>query len=184
MKITQTKLEGLILIEPSVFYDARGFFFESWSQEKFHEYGLHVSFVQDNRSFSAIQGTLRGMHFQQGKCAQAKLIYCTRGTILDVAVDLRPDSHTYKQWLSFELTERNKLQLFVPKGFGHGYLTLEDNCEVEYKVDYPYAPKSEGGIIWNDTNIQIEWGIERPLLSDKDLQLPTIDSIPPLNWDS
>ena len=168
MKITKTKLDGVLIIEPDVFGDNRGFFMESWNQRKMEESGLFYNFVQDNHSMSAVKGTLRGIHFQKGDKAQAKLVRCIRGAVLDVAVDLRHDSPTYKQWVSVELSADNKKQLLILRGFGHGFLTLTDDVEFLYKVDNYYAPDAEGGIRWDDPDIGIKWGITNPVLSEKD----------------
>lgn len=168
MKITKTKLDGVLILEPDVFGDYRGFFMESWSQRKMEEAGLFYNFVQDNHSLSTVKGTLRGIHFQKGEKAQAKLVRCVRGTVLDVAVDLRHDSPTYKQWVAVELSEENKKQLLIPRGFGHGFVTLTDEVEFLYKADNYYAPEADGGIRWNDPEIGVAWGIEDPILSAKD----------------
>lgn len=172
MKITKTKLDGVVIIEPAVFGDKRGFFMESWSKRAFAEAGLDYDFVQDNHSASTVKGTLRGIHFQRGDKAQAKLVRCTKGAVLDVAVDLRPESSTYKQWVSVELSEDNKRQLLIPRGFGHGFLTLTDEVEFMYKADNFYAPEADGGIRWNDPELAVDWGIEEPILSDKDSKSP------------
>ncbi len=172
MEITKTKLEGVVIIEPAVFGDKRGFFMESWSKRAFAEAGLDYDFVQDNHSASTVKGTLRGIHFQRGDKAQAKLVRCTKGAVLDVAVDLRPASLTYKQWVSVELSEDNKRQLLIPRGFGHGFLTLTDEVEFMYKADNFYAPEADGGIRWNDPELAVDWGIEEPILSDKDSKSP------------
>ncbi len=172
MEITKTKLEGVVIIEPAVFGDRRGFFMESWSKRAFAEAGLDYDFVQDNHSASTVKGTLRGIHFQRGDKAQAKLVRCTKGAVLDVAVDLRPTSLTYKQWVSVELSEDNKRQLLIPRGFGHGFLTLTDEVEFMYKADNFYAPEADGGIRWNDPELAVDWGIEEPILSDKDSKSP------------
>ncbi len=172
MEITKTKLEGVVIIEPAVFGDKRGFFMESWSKRAFAEAGLDYDFVQDNHSASTVKGTLRGIHFQRGDKAQAKLVRCTKGAVLDVAVDLRPTSLTYKQWVSVELSEDNKRQLLIPRGFGHGFLTLTDEVEFMYKADNFYAPEADGGIRWNDPELAVDWGIEEPILSDKDSKSP------------
>ena len=172
MEITKTKLEGVVIIEPAVFGDKRGFFMESWSKRAFAEAGLDYDFVQDNHSSSTVKGTLRGIHFQRGEKAQAKLVRCTKGAVLDVAVDLRPASLTYKQWVSVELSEDNKRQLLIPRGFGHGFLTLTDEVEFMYKADNFYAPEADGGIRWNDPELAVDWGIEEPILSDKDSKSP------------
>lgn len=168
MNFIKTEIEGLIIVEPKVFGDHRGFFMESWSERAFAEAGLHYTFVQDNHSSSTVKGTLRGIHFQRGDKAQAKLVRCVRGAVLDVAVDLRPGSPTYKKWVGVELSEDNKRMLMIPRGFGHGFVTLTDHVEFLYKADNPYAPESEGGIRWNDPELNIDWGVENPVLSAKD----------------
>ena len=168
MNFIKTEIEGLVIVEPKVFGDHRGFFMESWSERAFAEAGLNYTFVQDNHSSSTVKGTLRGIHFQRGDKAQAKLVRCVRGRVLDVAVDLRPGSPTYKKWVAVELSEENKRQLLIPRGFGHGFVTLTDNVEFLYKADNPYAPESEGGIRWNDPELNIDWGLQNPVLSDKD----------------
>lgn len=172
MRFTQTKLKGVYIVEPQVFGDNRGFFMESWSRRSFDEAGLHYDFVQDNHSFSAAKGTLRGIHFQRGDKAQAKLVRCCRGAVLDVAVDLRPSSPTYKEWVGVELSEENKRQVLIPRGFGHGFLTLSENVEFLYKVDYPYVPEADGGIRWNDPELGVNWGVDSPVLSEKDSKSP------------
>ena len=168
MKILDTKIEGLKIIEPQVFGDKRGWFSETYSQTKLSKQGIEISFVQDNQSFSAQKGTLRGLHFQVEPKAQTKLIRCTRGKILDVAVDLRQSSKTYLKWVSVELTEENKLQLLVPKGFAHGFVTLSDNVEVQYKVDEYYSPQHDRSIRYDDAQINVDWIISNPILSEKD----------------
>ena len=168
MNVTKTKLNGVVILEPQVFGDNRGFFMESWSKRKFEEAGLFYDFVQDNHSSSTVKGTVRGIHFQKGKWCQAKLVRCTRGAVLDIAVDLRKNSSTYKQWISVELSEDNKKQIMVPRGFGHAFVTLTDHVEFMYKADNYYAPDSEGGIRWNDPDIGVEWGVIDPVLSAKD----------------
>ena len=168
MRITKTKLDGVVIIEPDVFGDNRGFFMESWNKKKMEEAGLFYDFVQDNHSKSTVKGTLRGIHFQKGDKAQAKLVRCVKGAVLDIAVDLRKNSPTFKQWVSVELSAENKKQLLIPRGFGHGFLTLTDDVEFLYKADNYYAPEAEAGIRWNDPDISVEWGVEEPLLSEKD----------------
>ena len=168
MNFIKTEIEGLVIVEPKVFGDHRGFFMESWSERAFAEAGLNYTFVQDNHSSSTVKGTLRGIHFQRGDKAQAKLVRCVRGRVLDVAVDLRPSSPTYKKWVAVELSEENKRMVMIPRGFGHGFVTLTDNVEFLYKADNPYAPESEGGIRWNDPELNIDWGLQNPVLSDKD----------------
>jgi len=177
MKITKTKLDGVVIIEPDVFGDNRGFFMESWSKRKMEEAGLHYDFVQDNHSSSTVKGTLRGIHFQKGGWCQAKLVRCTRGAVLDVAVDLRKRSPTYKQWVGVELSEENKKQFLIPRGFGHGFVTLTDHVEFMYKADNYYAPQADGGILWNDPTIGVDWGVKDPILSEKDKKNPTFAEI-------
>lgn len=172
MNFIETKLEGVYIVEPKVFGDHRGFFMESWSQRAFEEAGLHYTFVQDNHSSSTVKGTLRGIHFQRGEKAQAKLVRCARGAVLDVAVDLRPSSPTYKQWVGVELSAENKRQLLIPRGFGHGFVTLTDDVEFLYKADNYYAPEADGGIRWNDPELNVDWGTENPVLSQKDAIAP------------
>lgn len=172
MKITKTKLDGVFIIEPDVFGDNRGFFMESWNKKKMEEVGLYYDFVQDNHSKSTVKGTLRGIHFQKGDKAQAKLVRCIKGVVLDVAVDLRKNSPTFKQWVGVELSEANKKQLLIPRGFGHGFVTLTDDVEFLYKADNYYAPEADAGIRWNDPDIGIEWGVENPILSEKDKKNP------------
>lgn len=173
MKFIETELDGVYIVEPVVFGDNRGFFMESWSRREFENAGLFYDFVQDNHSLS-VKNTLRGIHFQQGDKAQAKLVRCVRGTVLDVAVDLRPGSASYKKWVAVELSGENKRQLLIPRGFGHGFLTLSDSAEFLYKADNPYAPEAEGGIRWDDPELNIHWGIEQPVLSDKDRANPLL----------
>ena len=172
MKITKTKLEGVVIIEPDVFGDNRGFFMESWNKKKMEEAGLYYDFVQDNHSKSTVKGTLRGIHFQKGDKAQAKLVRCVKGAVLDVAVDLRENSPTFKQWVGVELSEENKKQLLIPRGFGHGFVTLTDDVEFLYKADNYYALEADAGIRWNDPDIGVEWGVENPILSEKDKKNP------------
>ena len=177
MKIENTKLAGVVIITPDVFGDNRGLFMESWSQKKMEEVGLFYNFVQDNHSLSTVKGTLRGIHFQKGVKAQAKLVRCVRGAVLDVAVDLRHNSPTYKQWEAVVLSAENKKQLLIPRGFGHGFVTLTDEVEFLYKADNYYAPEADGGIRWNDPDIGVEWGIEKPILSAKDEKNPFLKEL-------
>lgn len=172
MKITKTKLDGVVIIYPDVFGDNRGFFMESWNKEKLEEAGLFYDFVQDNHSKSTVKGTLRGIHFQKGDKAQAKLVRCVKGAVLDVAVDLRKNSPTFKQWVGVELSAENKKQLLIPRGFGHGFVTLTDDVEFLYKADNYYAPEADAGICWNDPDIGVDWGVENPILSEKDKKNP------------
>lgn len=180
MDLLKTKLEGVYILIPKVFGDHRGFFMESWSRRMMEEAGLFYDFVQDNHSLSTVKGTLRGIHFQKGDKAQAKLVRCVRGAVLDVAVDLRHDSPTYKQWIGVELSEENKKQLLIPRGFGHGFVTLTDHVEFLYKADNYYAPEADGGIRWNDPDIGVDWGIDQPVLSEKDMKNPFLKAIEPV----
>lgn len=174
MKVIETEIEDLYIIEPQVFGDNRGWFMESWSQKKMKEAGLFYNFVQDSHSFSAIKGTLRGLHFQKGSSSQAKLVRCIKGAVFDVAVDLRKNSKTYKKWVGCILSEENKKQFLIPRGFAHGFLTLTDNVEFVYKADNYYDPQADRNIIWNDEEINIGWGIENPILSEKDKKAPKL----------
>lgn len=174
MKIINTDIEGVYIIEPKVFGDHRGWFMETYSKEKLAEQGVNADFVQDNHSFSAKKGTVRGLHFQINPMAQAKLVRCTKGKILDVAVDIRVGSPTYKKWVAVELSEENKRQFFIPKGFAHGFVTLTDNVEVQYKVDEYYSPENDRSIRYDDPDIGVDWGIDNPILSDKDIKAPLL----------
>lgn len=178
MKITKTHLDGVVIIEPAVLGDHRGWFMETYSQTKFEEAGITLKFVQDNQSFSATKGTLRGLHYQLNPKAQTKLVRCTKGSIFDVAVDIRQGSPSYGQWIGIELTAENKKQLLIPKGFAHGFMTLTDDVEVQYKVDELYAPECDRGIIWNDPSIGIKWPMDiTPVLSDKDKNAPLLKDV-------
>lgn len=175
MEIIETKLKDVYIIEPKVFGDHRGWFTETWSQRDFEAAGLHYDFVQDNHSFSAKKGTLRGLHFQRGKFSQAKLVRCVRGAILDVIVDLRHESPTYLQWMSVELTAENHREFMIPRGFAHGFVTLTDDVEFIYRVDNFYAPQSEASIRYDDPEFGIDWGFaegEKPILAAKDEAAP------------
>lgn len=172
MNIIKTKLEGVFIIEPKVFGDERGWFMETYSAIKTPEIAL--DFVQDNHSYSKEKGVLRGIHFQKGEFAQSKLVRCVKGAVLDVAVDLRKGSPTYLQWISVELSAENKKQFFIPRGFGHGFLTLTEDVEFVYKTDNYYNHENDRSIVWNDNEINIEWGIENPILSEKDKLAPTL----------
>ena len=180
MDIIKTKLDGVVILIPKVFGDKRGFFMESWSRRTMEAAGLCYDFVQDNHSMSTVKGTLRGIHFQRGDKAQAKLVRCVRGAVLDVAVDLRHESPTYKQWVAVELSEENQKQLLIPRGFGHGFVTLTDHVEFLYKADNYYAPEADGGIRWNDPDIAVDWGVEHPILSEKDTKHPFLKDIEPV----
>ena len=171
MEIIKTSIEGLLIIKPDVFKDDRGYFYESYNKERFAKAGLTMDFVQDNESKSS-KGVLRGLHFQKPPYAQGKLVRVTKGAVMDIAVDLRKDSPTYGKWESVVLTEENKLQFLIPEGFAHGFVTLEDDTIFAYKCTNVYNKESEGSILWNDPDINIEWNIENPILSEKDKVSP------------
>ena len=167
-----TELEGVSIIEPKEFGDYRGYFMETYSTKVFNELGIDTVFVQDNQSYTKEKGTLRGIHFQNGPMAQAKLVRVVRGAVLDVAVDLRKGSPTYKKWVSVELSAENKKMFYIPRGFGHGFVTLTDDVEFVYKVDNLYSKECDRGIRFNDQEIGVEWGIDNPVLSEKDKTSP------------
>lgn len=177
MKITKLELNGAFIIEPTYFEDDRGYYCETYSKRTLEnlkksenlEY-LNLEFVQDNHSLSLKKGTLRGIHFQNNPKAQSKLVRCTSGKIMDYIIDLRKNSSTYKNWQKIELTAENRKQLFIPKGFGHAFLTLEDNCELLYKTDELYFPEYERSILWNDPDLNIDWQVKESniIMSDKD----------------
>ena len=171
MNFIKTEIDGVIIVEPRVFSDARGYFFESYNKERFAKEGLMMNFVQDNESKSS-KGVLRGLHFQKPPFAQGKLVRVVKGSVMDVAVDLRKDSPTYGRWESRILSEDNKEMFWIPEGFAHGFLTLEDNTIFNYKCTNVYNKESEGCILWNDPDINIEWNIENPILSEKDKLSP------------
>ena len=175
MKVIKTAIEDVVIIEPDVFGDSRGYFFESYSQKKFDDQVRPVRFVQDNESKSKY-GVLRGLHFQKGKDAQSKLVRVVKGRVLDVAVDIRKGSPTFGKYVAVELTEDNHRQLFVPRGFAHGFSVLSDEVIFQYKCDNLYAPESEGAIAWNDPDIGIDWQLpaEDVLLSAKDSAHPML----------
>ena len=172
----ETKLKGCFIIEPQVFDDERGYFFESFNQKNFNEIvNQNINFVQDNESFSS-KGVLRGLHYQIGVYAQAKLVRVIKGSVLDVAVDVRKESSTYKQYISIELTGQNKKQLFIPRGFAHGFIVLSNTAIFSYKCDNFYKKGYEGGIIYNDKDLNIDWKLDEEefIVSEKDLQLPML----------
>ena len=169
MIITKTDIQGLIIIEPQIFKDSRGCFFESWNAKKFKQLGISEDFVQDNQSVSS-KGVLRGLHFQNPPYAQAKLVRVLKGSVLDVAVDLRKNSTTYGMHVSVILSEENNKSFFIPKGFAHGFLSLEDNTVFNYKCSDYYNKESEESLLWNDEFLKIDWQIDNPLVSEKDLQ--------------
>ncbi len=175
MKLTKTNLDGVMIIEPTVYGDNRGWFMETYNNCNLKAAGINLHFVQDNHSFSAQKGTLRGLHYQLNPKAQTKLVRCTKGSIYDVIVDIRKGSQTFGKWVGIELTAENKKQLLIPKGFAHGFITLTENVEVQYKVDELYAPECDRGIIWNDPEIGIEWPMNiEPILSAKDENAPLL----------
>jgi len=167
------EIPDVILIKPKVFEDERGFFMETYKKPDFEKAGIKGEFVQDNHSKSKY-GVLRGLHFQKGPYAQTKIVRCIRGVIYDVAVDLRKNSPTFGEYVGVLLSEFNKYQLYIPKGFAHGFVVLSDVAEVVYKVDNVYAPDYEGGLIWNDPDVNIQWPIEDPIVSPKDQKWPTL----------
>lgn len=174
MVAKETKLKGCFILEPRVFEDSRGYFFESFNQNTFNNLiGQNVNFVQDNESFSS-KGVLRGLHFQKGEHAQAKLARVIKGKVLDVAVDIRPDSLTFGEYVTVELSEENKTQLFIPRGFAHGFIVLSDAAIFSYKSDNFYNKASEGGIIYNDESLNIDWQLNKEefIISEKDVLLP------------
>ena len=173
MEFKKTAIEGVYVIEPRVFNDARGYFFEAWKKEEFEQNIGKVEFVQDNESKSSY-GVLRGLHYQKGDASQAKLVRVIKGKVLDVAVDVRKSSPTFGQHVMVELSDENKRQFFIPRGFAHGFLVLSDEAIFTYKVDNPYAPQADAGIRWNDPDLGIEWPINPKDVqtSEKDLKQP------------
>lgn len=181
IKVIETSIPGVVIIEPKVFGDERGYFLETWSQKDFNEMVRPVNFVQDNQSKSHY-GVLRGLHFQKGEHTQSKLVRVVKGRVLDVAVDIRKGSPTFGQYVKVELTDANFRQFFIPRGFAHGFVVLSEEAIFQYKCDNLYAPQSEGSIIWNDSTIGIDWQIpsEDIILSAKDKVHPTLDVAPEL----
>jgi dTDP-4-dehydrorhamnose 3,5-epimerase len=175
MKIIKTKIKDLLIIEPKVFGDDRGFFYETFQAKRYKEAGIKENFVQDNRS-SSTKGVLRGLHFQKTK-PQGKLVSVTSGEVFDVAVDLRKDSDTFGQFETVLLTGENKLQFYIPPGFAHGFCVISEFADFQYKCTDYYDPSDECGLLWSDPDIQIPWPIEEPLLSNKDMTLPTLSVI-------
>ena len=171
MKVSTSPIDGLIIIEPKLFRDSRGLFYEVYSESKYKENGVPVRFVQDNHSISE-KGVLRGLHYQVNP-GQDKLVRVVRGEIFDVAVDIRKSSPTYGKWWGLSLSETNNLQLYIPVGFAHGFCVLSDSAEVLYKCSDYYSPQNERGIIWNDPDLAIDWPIENPMLSEKDIEYPS-----------
>lgn len=172
MKLNETAISGVFEAEPQVFGDNRGWFCETYSKKEFEKVGIKADFVQDNRSFSAKKGTLRGLHCQKNPMAQAKLVSCIKGAILDVAVDIRKGSPTYMKWVAVELSAENKKMLYIPKGCLHGFVTLTDDVEIAYKVDEFYSPENDRSIRFDDKEFSVEWGVTDPILSEKDKNAP------------
>lgn len=176
MRKIKTSINDLFIIETDVFGDNRGWFTETYNKQKYSNLGIDIEFVQDNHSKSLEKGTLRGLHFQNEPFAQTKLVRCTKGKVYDVAVDLRKGSPTFLKWFGVELSEDNHLQLFIPKGFGHGFVTLTENAEVQYKVDNFYSKQHDRTIMFDDPKIGVNWGIANPILSEKDKNAPFLKS--------
>jgi dTDP-4-dehydrorhamnose 3,5-epimerase len=168
MKIETTPIEGLLIIHPKIFNDGRGYFYESWNAKVFRDAGIDEEFVQDNQSLSQ-KGVLRGLHFQSPPHAQAKLVRVISGAVMDIAVDIRKNSPTYGKHVALELSEENKIMFFIPRGFAHGFATLRDNTLFAYKCAGFYNKNAEDTILWNDSDLNIDWKIDSPLLSEKDL---------------
>ena len=175
MKVNKAPLDGVFIIEPKVFKDARGIFYEVYSAKKYEEHGIPAHFVQDNHSVSE-KGVLRGLHYQINP-GQAKLVRVTRGEVFDVVLDIRKESPTYGKWWSLHLSETNKLQLYVPEGFAHGFCVLSESVEFLYKCSNYYSPENERGIMWNDPDLAIEWPIENPIISEKDNVYPRFNEM-------
>ncbi len=175
MNILSTPIEGLLIIEPQVFNDARGYFEETYNEQRYHEAGITARFVQDNQSCSCY-GVVRGLHFQRPPYSQAKLVCCTRGRVLDVAVDLRKDSPTFGKWFSVELNEDNHRQFYIPRGFAHGFSVLSETAIFTYKCDNLYHPEADGGILLTDPALNIDWQVpvDKMILSDKDCRHPLL----------
>ena len=177
MEIVEKVLTDAIVLKPRVFKDERGYFYESFNEMVFESLtDIKLNFIQDNQSYSS-KGTLRGLHFQTGDAAQAKLVRVTKGSAYDVAVDLRPGSPTFKQWHGVELSAENHLQFFIPRGFAHAFVALEDNTVFQYKVDNYYSNVNDGGVIWNDDELAITWPKLKLELSDKDKNLPKLNQL-------
>lgn len=167
-KKIETEIKDLVIIEPTVFEDSRGFFLESYNYNDFKEIGIDNIFIQDNHSKSS-KGVLRGLHFQKGEFAQAKLVRVLKGAVLDIAVDLREDSKTFGKYVAIELSEENKKMFFIPRGFAHGFLALTDEVESYYKCDNFYTPQAEDGLVWNDDDLKIEWNFKKYKINEKEL---------------
>jgi len=174
MNIFSTEIEDVKIIEPRVFHDDRGFFFETVSVKKLKENGIDFMPAQENCAYSVKKGTIRGLHFQKNPMAQAKLVRCTKGKVMDYAIDLRKDSATYLQYVAVELNEKNKRQLYIPRGFAHGVISLEDDTVIEYFADNPYSPENDRSIRYNDPESGIDWGFDQLILSEKDKNAPFV----------
>lgn len=179
MKFTPTRIPDVVVVEPRAFGDPRGYFMETWHRDKFAAAGLPKDFPQDNQSRSG-KGTLRGLHYQLPPKAQGKLVRCVRGAIFDVAVDIRRSSPTFKQWVGAELSAENRLQLWLPAGFAHGFVTLSDEADVVYKCTDVYAPELERSIAWNDSELAVDWPVHEPFLSPRDAAAPRLADQPDL----
>lgn len=177
MMIRKAKLAGVYVLEPDVYEDERGFFMESYNERELEKHGIRYRFIQDNHSLSREKGTIRGLHYQLEPYAQTKLVRVIAGAVYDVVVDIRRKSETYGKWEGFELSATNKRQLLVPKGFAHGFCTLEPNTEVLYKVDQPYSPQHDRGIRWDDPALAIVWPTVHPILSDRDRRHPFLKDV-------
>ncbi|MUV36896.1 dTDP-4-dehydrorhamnose 3,5-epimerase [Lentibacillus sp. JNUCC-1] len=175
MKVINTKLDGVKIIEPRVFLDDRGFFMESFNRKSFKDYGVDIDFKQDNHSLSKDKGVIRGLHYQMAPAAQTKLVRVITGAIYDVAVDIRQGSPTFGQWVCATLSDQNHHMLLIPKGFAHGFCTLVPNTHVQYKVDAYYAPEYDRGVRWDDPEVGIDWPTNKPILSDKDAKQPLLN---------
>ncbi|RLC49516.1 MAG: dTDP-4-dehydrorhamnose 3,5-epimerase [Candidatus Cloacimonadota bacterium] len=176
MKIIRTELDKILIIEPEIFHDSRGYFFESYSFQEFNRFGISIRLVQDNQSYST-RNVVRGLHYQIGENAQSKLIRVVTGKILDIAVDIRFGSPSFGRYTATELSAENKLQLWLPAGFAHGFSVLSDDATVIYKCTKPYSPKDERGIVYNDPELGIDWKITTPIVSEKDRSLPLFKDI-------
>ncbi len=178
MKVTKTEIEGVFIIEPQIFEDSRGYFFESYNQQKLLEHGIDCNFIQDNQSKSSY-GTIRGIHFQKGEFAQAKLVRVLEGTVIDVAVDLRPNSPSFGKHIEVELSAENKKQLFIPRGLGHGFSVISKEAVFAYKCDNVYNKEAEGSLLYSDNDLNINWRIDKndAILSDKDKMAPLLKDI-------
>lgn len=174
MEVEKTQIEGAVVLTPRVFGDNRGWFMESYSKRTLEEIGITDDFIQDNRSFSAEKGTLRGLHCQTDPMAQTKLLTCLKGEIMDIAVDIREGSPTYKKWVAVKLTAENKKAFYIPAGCLHGFVSLSDDVEVMYKVDNFYSPENDRSIRFDDPELGVEWNVENPILSQKDINAPLL----------